>query len=83
MNTKFHPYTIYKENFNKFLDYCWVIKCVIPQTKKSAKRVGYHKIQSTPISCGLKFTPLAYTTTYENLEWEDFPTFFIPLLLVD
>ncbi len=81
MNTKFHPYTIYKENFNKFSDYCWVVKCVIPQARKSAKRVGYHKFQSTPISCSLKFTPLTYTTTYGNLEWDDFPIFFNPITI--
>jgi len=76
MNTKFHPYTIYNETFKKFLDYSWIVKCVIPQARKSAKRVGYHKFQSTPISCSLKFMPLTYTTTYENLEWDNFPIFF-------
>ncbi len=76
MNTKFHPYTIYKENFNKFFNYRWVVKYVITQARKSAKRVGYYKFQSTPISCRLKLTPLTYATTYENLEWDHFPIFF-------
>jgi hypothetical protein len=79
MNTKFHPYTISKENFNKFLDYWWVVKCVIPQARKSAKWVGYHKLDSTPISCSLKFMPLTYTKTHENLEWDYFPNFFNPI----
>jgi hypothetical protein len=81
MNTKFHPNTTYKKILTSFFYYCWVVKCVIPQARKSAKRVGYHKFQSTPISCSLKFKPLTYTTTHENMEWDNFPNFFNPITI--
>jgi hypothetical protein len=32
------------KKFNKFLNYCWVVKCVIPTSKKECKENGFPQI---------------------------------------
>jgi hypothetical protein len=66
---------IYKEIFT-FLCYCWVTKYVVRHVRNNAKEVGHYKFQHILVCHILKFTLTTCTTTYENLNWEDFANFF-------
>jgi hypothetical protein len=67
---------VYKEIFTNFLCYCWVAKYVVRHVKNNAKEVGHYKFQHVLICHILKFTLTTCTTTYQNLNWEDFANFF-------
>ncbi len=51
----------------KFLQYHWVSKSIILNVGKSAKQVGYYKIQCVPMHCSIRFTPTSYNN---NNRWE-------------
>jgi hypothetical protein len=56
---------IYKESFNKFMDFCWIAKCVILLKVKTVTIMWQGKF---PKACTIKYTPTTCTTmTYENL----------------
>jgi hypothetical protein len=48
---------------------------VVIQVGNDGKKVGHCKFQHALASCSLKFTHTTYTTTNQNLEWEDFVDF--------
>jgi hypothetical protein len=64
---------IYKESFNKFIYFRWIVKLVILIVRKSAKTVGHGKKFRVQAQHTIKYIPIAYiTTTDENLDWIDF-----------
>ncbi len=68
---------IYKESFNKFIDFHWIVKSIVPTIRKivtTMRQCIFPKVQAQHT---IKYIPIACTTTIdENLDWTDFVSIF-------
>ncbi len=68
---------IYNENFNKFIDFCWIAKFVVLAVGKilsTMQQCRYPKIQTQST---IRYTPTSCTTTTDkDLDWTNFANIF-------
>jgi hypothetical protein len=68
---------IYKESFNKFIYFCWIVKSIILVVRKNAKIVGHDRFLRAQTQYTIRYTLIACTTTTdEDLDWTDFANIF-------
>jgi hypothetical protein len=68
---------IYKESFNKFIYFCWIVKSIILVVRKSAKIMSHDRFLQAQTQQTIRYTPIACTTTtHEDLDWTNFANIF-------
>jgi hypothetical protein len=68
---------IYKESFNKFIDFHWIVKSIVPIVGKIVTTMRQCKFPKVQAQRTIKYIPIACTTTtYEDLDWTDFVSIF-------
>ncbi len=68
---------IYKESFNKFINFCWIAKFVVFAIGKIVPTMWHRKFPKAKTQCTIRYTPTTYTTTTnEDLDWTNFANIF-------
>ncbi len=68
---------IYKESFNKFMDFRWIAKFVVPLIVKTITTTRQHKFPKAWTQCTIRYTTTTCTTTiYEDSSWTNFANLF-------
>jgi len=68
---------IYKESFNKFIIFHWIVKFIVPIVGKIVTIMRQCKFPKVQAQRTIIYIPITCTTTtYEDLDWIDFASIF-------
>jgi hypothetical protein len=68
---------IYKESFNKFMDFHWIAKFVVLLVIKTITTMWQVRFLKAQTQCTIRYIPTTCTTTtYEDLGWTNFSNIF-------